>query len=131
MMTVESNKAAVRRFTQALDRDDLSVLPEICTEACAEEWSHGLNVDPWADHHIDLTQLIAEGEHVVALVETRGRVVGNYFGVPGRGRPFTNRGAVVYRFEGAKIASVNPYFDDLKVATEQLGGVLVPGDSND
>ena len=123
-MTVESNKAAVRRFTEALDSNDLTALPEICTPSCAEEWSRGINIDPWADHHVDVKQLIAEGDFVVSVVETRGRVVGDFYGVPGQGRPFKNKGAVVYRFEGGRIATVDPYFDDLNIATEQLGAKL-------
>ena len=129
-MTVEGNKAAVRRFTEAFDRNDLSILPEICTEACAQAWSQGINVDPWADHHIDLKHMIAEGDYVVSVVETHGRIVGNYFGVPGRGKPFSNSGAVVYRFEDGKIAAVDPYFDDLRIVTEQLGAALVAADTD-
>ena len=125
-MTVENNRAAVRRFTEALDTNDLTALPEICTPTCAEAWSKGINSDPWADHHIALQHLIAEGDFVVALVETRGRIVGDYFGVPGQGKPFTNTGAVVYSFQDGKIAAVDPYLDDLKIVTEQLGATLVP-----
>jgi ketosteroid isomerase-like protein len=69
----------------------------------------------------DLKQLIAEGDFVVAVVETRGRIVGDFYGVLGQGKPFTNKGAVVYGFEGGKIARVDTYFDDLKIATNQLG----------
>jgi hypothetical protein len=101
-MSVEDNKAVVRRFTQALDSNNLSILPEICTPACADMWSQGINSDPWSDHHVALKQLVAEGDHVVAIVETRGRIVGTYYGVPGRGKSFTNKGAVVYRFENQK-----------------------------
>jgi SnoaL-like polyketide cyclase len=128
-MSVEGNKSAVRRFTQALDSNDLSILPEICTPACADTWSQGINSDPWTDHHIDLKQLVAEGDHVVAVVETRGRIVGDYYGVPGRGKSFTNKGAVVYRLENEKIASVDIYFDDLRIVTEQLGATLLPPQS--
>jgi hypothetical protein len=128
-MSVEDNKSAVRQFTQALDSNDLSILPEICTPACADTWSQGINSDPWTDHHIDLKQLVAEGDHVVAVVETRGRIVGDYYGVPGRGKAFTNKGAVVYRFENEKIASVDTYFDDLRIVTEQLGATLLPPQS--
>ena len=66
-MSVEDNKAAVRRFTQALDSNNLSILPEICTPACADAWSQGINSDPWSDHHIDLNQLVAEGDQVVVV----------------------------------------------------------------
>jgi hypothetical protein len=128
-MSVEGNKSAVRRFTQALDSNDLSILPEICTPACADTWSQGISSDPWTDHHIDLKQLVAEGDHVVAVVETRGRIVGDYYGVPGRGKSFTNKGAVVYRLENEKIASVDIYFDDLRIVTEQLGATLLPPQS--
>ena len=74
-----------------------------------------------------MQQLIAEGDVVVALVETHGRIVGDYYGLPGQGKPFRNKGAVVYGFEDGKIATVDPYFDDLKIVTEQLGARLVPG----
>ena len=47
-MSVEDIKAAVRRFTQALDSNNLSILPEICTPACADTWSQGINSDPGA-----------------------------------------------------------------------------------
>jgi len=125
-MTVESNKAAVRRFTEALDSNDLTALPEICTPSCAEAWNQGINSDPWADHHVALKHLIAEGDFVVAVVETRGHIVGDFYGVPGQGKPFTNKGAVVYGFDAGKIATVDLYFDDLKIVTEQLGARLVP-----
>ena len=73
-----------------------------------------------------LKQLIAEGDFVVAVAETRGRIVRDFYGVPGQGKPFTNRGTVVYRFQDGKIAAVKPYFDDLKIVTEQLGATLLP-----
>jgi hypothetical protein len=54
------------------------ILPEICTPACADTCSRGINSDPWSDHHVDLKQLVAEGDQVVAIVETGGRIVGTY-----------------------------------------------------
>ena len=63
---------------------------------------------------------------MVAVAETRGRIVRDFYGVPGQGKPFTNRGTVVYRFQDGKIAEVQPSFDDLKIVTEQLGATLLP-----
>lgn len=45
------------------------------------------------------------------------------------GKSFTNKGAVVYRFENQKIASVDIYFGDLRIVTEHLGARLVPPSS--
>jgi len=70
--------------------------------------------------------MVGEGVAVVAIVESRGRIVGDYYGVPGRGKPFTNRGAVVYRFAADKISSLELYFDDLNIVTKQLGAALTP-----
>jgi hypothetical protein len=79
----------------------------------------------WCCFNHGAPTLLAEtATHVRARCGARGRSV--YYGVPGRGKSFTNKGAVVYRFENQKIASVDLYFDDLRIVTEQLGATLVP-----
>jgi hypothetical protein len=37
-----------------------------CTPACAVTWSQRTNSDPWGDHHLDLKQLVAEGDNPIS-----------------------------------------------------------------
>lgn len=127
MSDVENNKTLVRRFIQALDTDELGILDEICTPEVAMEWRNGINTgQPFSDHHIEVRQMVAEAEHVMIVLDTRGLMAGEFHGIPPAGKRYTNRGAVYFHIDDGRIATVDTFFDDLNIVIDQLGATLMP-----
>ena len=125
-MAVEENKFAVRRFIEALDTDDLSVLGEVCTPEVAEDWREGINTGrPFGEHHIAITDIVAEDNKVVAFLATRGVQSGEWEGVPPTGKRFTNKGTALFRLEDGRIVDLSMLFDELNVL-KQLGATVTP-----
>ena len=54
---------------------------------------------PWGYHQVHITELVAEGDRVVALIATQGVQTGEYQGMPPTGKHFTNRGVVTLRIQ--------------------------------
>ena len=55
------------------------------------------------DHHIEINDLIAERDRVVALVTTTGTHHGELLGVPGTGIPIKYVGVDIFRFRDGKV----------------------------
>ena len=79
---------------------------------------------PWSDHQVDITEMVAEGDRVVALIATQGLQSGEYQGMPPTGKHFTNRGVTAFRIQGGRITEVETYIDSLTVV-KQLGGTIL------
>ena len=124
-MSVEENKVAVRRFIEALDTDDLAALDDVCSPGVAQDWSDGINDGPFSEHHLTITDLVAEGDKVVVVLATQSIHSGEWEGIPSTGKRLTNQGAVLLRLEGDKIVEVMTFFDFLTLA-KQLGATVTP-----
>jgi predicted ester cyclase len=98
---VEDNKTLVRRLVEeAVGRHDLDVLEQIAAGPFAEvakRW-----VEPFRgafpDFTMEIVELIAEGEKVVALVRCSGTHSGEWLGVRPTGRRF-EKVTEIYIFE--------------------------------
>jgi predicted ester cyclase len=98
---VEDNKTLVRRLVEeAVGRHDLDVLEQIAAGPFAEvakRW-----VEPFRgafpDFTMEIVELIAEGEKVVALVRCSGTHSGEWLGVRPTGRRF-KKVTEIYIFE--------------------------------
>jgi predicted ester cyclase len=98
---VEDNKMLVRRLVEeAVGRHDLDVLEQIAAGPFAEvakRW-----VEPFRgafpDFTMEIVELIAEGEKVVALVRCSGTHSGEWLGVRPTGRRF-EKVTEIYIFE--------------------------------
>lgn len=123
-MSGQENKDVVRRFVDAMSRNELDVLPEMCTEEVASAWRDGINNGhPYQDHHLEIRRMAVDGDDVVVLMGTSGAVVGELHGVNGNGKRFTNEGVVWFRVLDGRIAEVRPYFDDV-VMLQQMGAPI-------
>ena len=78
------------------------------------------------DHQVDVTELIAEGDRVVALIATRGVQTGEFQGMPPTGNHFTNRGVVIFRIQAGQVTEMDTYIDSLTVVKQLGGTVLAP-----
>ena len=124
---VEENKAAVRKFVDAVNRRDNALLAEICTPEEAKNWIEALPVAyaMWKDHHVELVDLVADGEMVAVKMATSGYHNGEAFGLAPTGKWWTKNGNGLFYFSDGKISKTDFVFDDQNLI-KQLGGVIRP-----
>jgi C-1 hydroxylase len=127
-MSIEENKAVVRRSIEAFNAKDLSA-GDVYSQDLQRELQQYVDTMPWGDHQVDITDMIAEGDRVVALIATQGVHSGEYQGMPPTGKHFTNRGAVVFRLEGGRVTEMGTYLDSLTVVKQLGGTILAPAES--
>ena len=127
-MSLDDHKTLVRRAIEAFNARDVRAA-DIYSEDFARQVQQYLDNMPWSDHQVDITDLIAEGDRVVALISTRGVHSGEYQGMPPTGKHFTNRGVVVCRIEGGRVTGMETYLDSLTVVKQLGGTILAPAES--
>ena len=79
----------------------------------------------WRDHHIELVDLVANGEMVAVKMATSGYHNGEAFGLAPTGKWWTNNGNGLFYFSDGKIFKTDFVFDDQNLI-KQLGGVIRP-----
>ena len=118
----ETNKATVRRFHDATNTGDLELIARTIDEllepdalirtplpiestgaqALKEVFARLLRVFP--DLHVEIEDLIAEGDKVVSRNTVTGTHQGDYMGCPPTGKPVTYNEIFIFRFAGGRIA---------------------------
>jgi predicted ester cyclase len=128
-MSNEEKKDVARRMLDAFARGDTAAFSECATpeftRLAMEEWRPAV-AKIWGDASLEVTDAVAEGDRVWALISATNRQIGEYKGLPATGKTSTIRGVGLMRLEGNKIAEFDAVWDDLS-RIEQLGGVIVPG----
>jgi predicted ester cyclase len=127
-MSLDDHKTLVRRAIEAFNARDVRAA-DIYNEDFAREVQQYLDNMPWSDHQVDIIDLIAEGDRVVAVISTRGVQSGEYQGMPPTGKHFTNKGAAVFRIQGGRVAEMATYLDSLTVVKQLGGTVVAPAES--
>jgi len=137
----ETNKAAIRRFHEATNSDDLQFmldtidelfapdalirtpLPIEATgaEAIKEVFTRLLQAYP--DLHVEIEDLIAEGDKVVSRNTVTGTQQGHYMGHPPTGKSVTYNEIFVMRFADGRIVETWGVVDVL-AQMRQIG--LIP-----
>jgi len=127
-MDTEQNKEIARRFIEAINAQD-GVELEAAASGELAAWGSATLL-PWLyatfpGHHMTITDMVAEGDQVVARLQTSGGHGAEWRGIPATGRHFTNTGAYFLRVDDGKVVELNSLFDDLNLV-EQLGGTITP-----
>jgi steroid delta-isomerase-like uncharacterized protein len=124
---IEHNRAAVRRFVDGLNQQDAALLAEVCTPEVAKRWAESLPgmVARMKDHHIELVDMVADGERVAVKMATSGYHTGEMHGLPASGKWWTNRVFTFFHFADGKIAEVDP-LADVENIIKQIGGSIQP-----
>lgn len=141
-MSAEQNKALERRILEEFwNKRNLDLAEEFWTPDFV---SHGLTgsggihgpqgykqyaatvLSAFPDYHIEIVDLIAEGEKVTTRYVISGTHKGELEGLPPTGRRVEFVGTGVDRFCEGKIAESWEVYDTLALM-QQLGLVLVPG----
>jgi steroid delta-isomerase-like uncharacterized protein len=134
-MTTEQNKALVKRaWDEVFNQKKLTVVDELFTsdyiyhgpqgqefrgtESLKQLLSHYLEAFP--DLHIDIEDLIAEGDKVVSRVISRGTHKGELQGIAPTGKKVSLRTIMISRIAGGKFAEDWESRDDLGML-QQLG----------
>ncbi len=126
-MSIEQNKAIVRRFIAAINEQDLDALDKLAAPELAQRWKETIPraYGRFAGHYAEITDLIAEGDKVVARLATSGRHTGEWMGIPPTGKQWTNRGVFFCRLSAGKIVEQEGLFNRVN-QLHQLGAKIVP-----
>lgn len=137
-MSIEENKAVVRRFNEALHPDIASIaallapdfkahLPSAPKPLGGRSYTQGIAAFNAAFPDARLTEqdLISEGEKVVTRWTLHGTHQGDYQGLPATGRSVALTGITVDRIKGGQV--VEHWVElDLLGLLQQLGTVPAP-----
>jgi predicted ester cyclase len=128
-MSIEENKALVRRFFAALNAQDAATLTDVfATPELAQGF---VDAARWAvetygaEHHIEPVELVGEGDTVMVRIASRGGHTGTWQGVPPTGKQWTNTAFARFRIAGGRIAEEHFVFDNLGLL-KQLGATIAP-----
>ena len=124
-MSVEGNKAVVAGVLEALNESNLAGLDEFCSAEFAKELRGQWESIPFSDHRFEVTDMVAEGDKVVAVVATSGVHSGEWEGLPPSGKSWTNTGVLICSLDAGKIEGVTTFFDELG-HLKQLGATVTP-----
>lgn len=129
----ENNKAVLRRFWEAMNERDLTILDEIMVpdyvdhplkipsrEAHKQMWRDISKQMP--DWHETIEDIAADGDKVWIFFRSTGTDIGGYRGlIPPTGKKITSSGILIYRVvDGKIIEKESAVYDDLGTY-EQLG----------
>jgi predicted ester cyclase len=120
----EDSKQLVRRLVdEAVRNRNLDVLDQIAADEFAEiakRWVSPFQ-SAFPDFEMEIVELIAEGEKVVAHFKCSGTQRGEWLGVPATGRRFENVDEVyIFHVQGGKLVSALGVEDNLS-RMRQLG----------
>jgi predicted ester cyclase len=126
-MSVEENKEIVRCCIDAFNAQDLETIDELVAPEYQPQ-VHGQNawaVRTFPGHHVEITDMVAEGDKVWVRLRTSGAYAGGFLDIPASDVQWTNTGAFFYRLAGGKIIEGEGLWDIVNHARE-LGAKVIP-----
>jgi steroid delta-isomerase-like uncharacterized protein len=143
-MSTEENKAIVHRLMyEVINKRSVAAADNVCADSFT--WHGGSageapNLDvvkqllaafftAFPDLTVISSDLLAEGDKVVASYTWRGTHRGEFQGIPPTGKQVKVRGISIYRVAGGKIAE-EWWQQDLLGLMQQLGVVPMPGQAS-
>ena len=138
-MSAEDNKAIVRCAYDAINQNDLDALDEMVDSDITDhdpapgqgpglegvkQYFSSLHT-AFPDVHMDVEDMIAEGEKVVARVSVSGTHQGEFLGIVPTGNQVAIKGIDILRIVDGKVVEHWGKFDDLGML-QQLGVVEAP-----
>ncbi len=139
-MSTESNKAAVRRFRNALDAGDFDeamavFAPNAVVHSAGvpnpltlEEFAQfgRVMLSAFSGTSSTVEDVIAEGDKVVTRITFRGTHTGDMMGIPPTGRSVTVDETIIDQFADGRIVESWRLFDQMAMM-QQLGLIPTPG----
>lgn len=130
---MEPNKALVRRLVdEAVNLQNVDVLDEVAEgpmAAAARAWI-GPFRRSFPDFRMEVVDLVAEGDKVVAHFKCSGTHLGPWLGMPPTGRRFEGVDEIyIFRVSHGKLAEVCAAVEDTQARLRQLGLQAFPEES--
>ena len=141
-MSIERNKATVRRFREALSAGDLDGAVAVFAPNAVVHSSgapHPLTVEGFKQFGgvilgafpggtATIEDMIVEGDKVVSRLTYRGTHTGDLMGIPPTGKSVTVSEMIIDQFADGKIVESWRLFDQMAMM-QQLGVIPAPGQS--
>jgi len=138
-MSLEENKALVRRYFEEYNKGNPAMIDELCTADFVWHAPGGLEqlsrevtkkvltgfTTTFSDFRVTIEDMVAEGDKVVAFSKRTGTHIGEYRGIAATGKQVTWTWMVMFRIEGGKIAEEWDEGDHLSLM-QQLGPITRP-----
>jgi steroid delta-isomerase-like uncharacterized protein len=131
-MTLEANKAIIRKWMDAWKDKDLDAIEELfAPDYTVNETLIGIEGvnggveflhSVLADISADMDDLVAEGEKVVLRWTVRGKHVGELMGIPPTGKILELKGTNIYLIRNGKIAANHEQTNMLEVVQSLKDG---------
>jgi predicted ester cyclase len=121
----EENKAMVQRLMDAINTGDMDIVDELFTPELASPTKRSFTAfrSAFPDWHMEIAELVAEGNTVVGRFRCSGTNQGGFKGVPPTGKRMEVDEVYFLRVEGGKFVDFWGLEDDL-TRMRQLG--LIP-----
>jgi len=112
-MSLEENKAIVRRLNDAFDKHNWDLLHDLVAPEYCDHTSQLQGVDPikermkagkvaFTDYHENIEDIIAEGDKVWVHVKTTATHTGEWMGIAPTGKKVTSEMVDIYRIVNGK-----------------------------
>ncbi|UCD09098.1 MAG: ester cyclase [Dehalococcoidales bacterium] len=115
-MSIEENKKILQRyFDELMNNGDYSKVNEIIHKDFSGSGGGGIKgieaqkrqrdymYSSAPDAHIEILEMIAEGDKVAVFQEVKGTLTGEYQGIKGKGQPIDRVWACIYEFKDGKV----------------------------
>ena len=127
-MTLEKNKAIVRRFNDAFNKNELEIFdnlfaPELIDSIPQVKQNITEIHKAFPDIYRPIENIIAEGDKVWMHVKGTGTHIGKYHGIVPTGKKITLSGVVIFRIVNGKIANMESQVWDFMDLFKQLGAI--------
>ena len=140
MSTPEENKAVIRRYREAHNRNNLSALDAIVAQDVIShnllpglppgleggKMAHNGFLMSFPDVQAKTEHIVAEGDKVIEWYTATGTNTGSFMGAPATGKKFEITSVVVYRLANGKIVETWGINDSMTLM-QQLGLMPSPG----
>jgi len=129
-MSLEENKAIVRKFIEAYNKRNLDLIDDFVAqdyvdhtnqvdrEGLKQLFNMGLKAFP--DWHETIEDIIAEGDKVWVRLSYTGTHRGEFLGLAATGKKITSRAVDIYRIVNGKLAEYWNVTDNLNIQ-KQIG----------
>lgn len=133
-MSIEENKAIVRRYQEIYNSNNLDALTEVVSEELSTpkimpgipsgiggaKAAHQIMLAGFPDYQTIIDELIAEGDNVIARITMSGTHTGSFMGIPATGKYVEFTGIYIARIANGKIVEHWGEEDGVSLLT-QLG----------
>jgi C-1 hydroxylase len=121
-MSIQENKAIIRRYVEAINQQDYATFDAVLAPALVIEMKQTVAA---TGHQLTITDMIAEGDQVWVRLVLRGEHMGTFEGVPPTGKSWTIDGVVFLQLHDGKIIAADDLFDSLTLL-KQVGATITP-----